>query len=143
MDGPTIVAATSGVLGAVVGVGATLLVARNERRASLRAELVAALAAFLTALDLIVMELKATAPPRPWLGALSRWLNRSRPEVGWLVYQQVLDMGGPAPGMLERVLGSTVEEAFAAWSGRGVSGLNPDSAEKTLETGRPGERPEH
>jgi hypothetical protein len=29
-------------------------------------------------------------------------------------------MGGPAPGVLERVLGSTVEEAFAAWSGRGV-----------------------
>jgi hypothetical protein len=59
------------------------------------------------------------------------------------VYQQVLDMGGPAPGVLERVLGSTVEEVFAAWSGRRVSGLKPDSAERTLETGRPGERSEH
>jgi hypothetical protein len=49
------------------------------------------------------------------------------------VYQQVLDMGGPAPGVLERVLGSTVEEVFAAWSGRRVSGLKPDSAERTLE----------
>jgi hypothetical protein len=28
-----------------------------------------------------------------------------------------------------RVIGSTVEEAFAAWSGRGVSGLKPDPAE--------------
>jgi hypothetical protein len=41
----------------------------------------------------------------------------------------VLDMGGPAPGVLERVLGSTAEKAFGAWSGRGVSGLKPDSAE--------------
>jgi hypothetical protein len=55
------------------------------------------------------------------------------------VYQQVLDMGGPAAGVLERVLGSTIEEAFAAWPGRGVSGLKPDSPEKTLETGRAGE----
>jgi hypothetical protein len=51
-------------------------------------------------------------------------------------------MGGPAPGVLERVLGGTAEEAFAAWSGRGVSGLKPDSAEKPLETGRRGERSE-
>ena len=29
------------------------------------------------------------------------------------VYQQVLDVGGPATGVFERVLGSTVEEAFA------------------------------
>jgi hypothetical protein len=51
-------------------------------------------------------------------------------------------MGGPAPGVLERVLGSTAEEAFGAWSGLGVSGLKPGSAEKPLETGRPGERSE-
>jgi hypothetical protein len=31
----------------------------------------------------------------------------------------VLDMGGPAPGVLKRVLGSTVEEALAVWSGCG------------------------
>src|SRR5688572_20096386 len=85
MDGPTMAAAASGVLGAVVGAGATMLVARSERRAAQRAELVAALAAFLTALDLIVMELRATAPPRPWLGTVSRWLDRSLPEVRWLV----------------------------------------------------------
>jgi hypothetical protein len=51
-------------------------------------------------------------------------------------------MGGPATGVLERVLGSTAEEAFAAWSGRGVSGLKPDSAEKPVETRRLGERSE-
>lgn len=84
MDGPTIAAAASGVLGAVVGAGSTFLVARNERRAAQRTELVAALTAFLTALDLIVMELKATAPPRPWLGALARWLDKSLPELRWL-----------------------------------------------------------
>jgi hypothetical protein len=49
-------------------------------------------------------------------------------------------MGGIAPEVLERVLGSTVEEAFASWSGRGVSGLKPDSAEKTPETDPPGHR---
>jgi integrase len=70
-------------------------------------------------------------------------LGHSDPKFTMRVYQQVLDMGGPAPGVLERVLGSTAEEAFAAWSGRGVSGLKPDSAKKTLETGRPGERSEH
>jgi hypothetical protein len=56
------------------------------------------------------------------------------------IYQQVLDMGGPA--VLEHVLGSTLEEAFGAWSGRGVSGLKPDSAKQTVETGRAGERSE-
>ena len=36
-----------------------------------------------------------------------------------------------------RVIGSTVEEAFAAWSGRGVSGLKPDPAENPPKrTGR-------
>jgi hypothetical protein len=55
--------------------------------------------------------------------------GHSDPTFTMRVYQQVLDMGGPATGVLERVLGSTVEEAFAAWSGRGVSGLKPDSAE--------------
>jgi hypothetical protein len=51
-------------------------------------------------------------------------LGHSDPKFTMRVYQQVLDMGGPAPGVLERVLGSTADEAFAAWSGRGVSGLN-------------------
>ena len=46
-------------------------------------------------------------------------LGHSDPKFTMRVYQQVLDMGGLAPGVLERVLGSTVEEAFAAWSGRG------------------------
>jgi hypothetical protein len=40
--------------------------------------------------------------------------------------------------VLERVFGSTIEEAFAAWSGRGVSGLKPDSAGKpSKRAGRP------
>ena len=69
-------------------------------------------------------------------------LGHRDPKFTMRVYQQVLDMGGPAPGVLERVLGGTAEEAFAAWSGRGVSGLKPDSAEKPLETGRRGERSE-
>jgi hypothetical protein len=47
-------------------------------------------------------------------------LGHSDPKFTMRVYQQVLNMGGPAAGVLERVLGSTVEEAFAAWSGRGV-----------------------
>lgn len=46
-------------------------------------------------------------------------LGHSEPKFTMRVYQQVLDMGGPAPGVLERVLGSTAEEVFAAWSGRG------------------------
>jgi hypothetical protein len=62
-------------------------------------------------------------------------LGHSDPKFTMRVYQQVLDMGGPAPGVLERVLGSTVEEAFAAWSGRGVSGLKPDLAEKPSKRG--------
>jgi integrase len=53
-------------------------------------------------------------------------LGHSDPKFTMRVYQQVLDMGGPASGVLERMLGSTLEEAFAAWSGRGVSGLKPD-----------------
>ena len=34
------------------------------------------------------------------------------------VYQQVLDMGGGAIETLERVLGCTIEEALATYSGR-------------------------
>lgn len=67
-------------------------------------------------------------------------LGHNDPKLTMQVYQQVLDMGGIAPEVIERVLGSTVEEAFAAWSGRGVSGLKPDSAEKTPETDPPGHR---
>ena len=56
------------------------------------------------------------------------------------VYQQVLDMGGAAIEVLEHLLDCTVDEAFVTWSGREVSGLKPDSARKTRETGRPGAR---
>jgi hypothetical protein len=44
-------------------------------------------------------------------------LGHGDPKFTMRVYQQVLDMGGSASGVLERVLGSTAEEAFAAWSG--------------------------
>jgi integrase len=59
-------------------------------------------------------------------------LGHTDPKFTMRVYQQVLDMGGAAPEVLERVLGCRAEEAFAAWSARGVSGLKPDSAGKTL-----------
>jgi hypothetical protein len=76
-------AAGSGVLGAVVGAGATL-VAGGERRRTQRARLVGALAAFATALDLLVAELRRTTPHRPWLGPFPRWLDQHRPELRWL-----------------------------------------------------------
>jgi hypothetical protein len=57
-------------------------------------------------------------------------LGHSDPKFSMRVYQQVFDLGGPALWVLGRVLASTFQEAFAVWSGRGVSGLKPDSAEQ-------------
>jgi integrase len=48
-------------------------------------------------------------------------LGHSDPKFTMRVYQQVLDLGGCAPAQLERVLGCTVDEAFALLSGREVS----------------------
>jgi hypothetical protein len=102
MNNEAIVAAASGVLGAVVGAGATLLVARTERRATERAELVAALAAFLTSLDLLVVELRAAAPPRPWLRTLSHWLDRRLPVLTWLAAPLVGLIGGRTSALTDR-----------------------------------------
>jgi hypothetical protein len=49
-------------------------------------------------------------------------LGHSDPKFTMRVYQQVFDLGGPALWVLGRVLASTFQEAFAVWSGRGVSG---------------------
>jgi hypothetical protein len=38
------------------------------------------------------------------------------------VSEQVLDMGGAAVGVVESVLGSSIEEAFTPYSGRTRSG---------------------
>ncbi len=43
------------------------------------------------------------------------------------VYEQVFDVGPQTVEQLETVLGSSLEEAFATYSGRQVSGLKPDS----------------
>jgi integrase len=67
-------------------------------------------------------------------------LGHTDPKFTMRVYQQVLDMGGAAPEVLEQLLGCSAEEAFATWSGREVSGLKPDSARKTPEPSRPGHR---
>jgi hypothetical protein len=102
MDTEAIIAAASGALGAVVGAGATMLVARAERRAAERTELVAALATFLTALDLLVVELRATAPPRPWLGTLMHWLDRRLPVITWLTTPLVGLIGARASALTDR-----------------------------------------
>jgi hypothetical protein len=47
------------------------------------------------------------------------------------VYEQVFDAGPQTVAQLEMVLGCSLEEAFAIYSGRQVSGLKPDSARKT------------
>jgi hypothetical protein len=45
-------------------------------------------------------------------------LGHTDPTLTMRVYQQVLDMGGGAIETLERVLGCTIEEALATYSGR-------------------------
>lgn len=84
MDASAAIAATSGVLGALIGAGASLLVYRREQERARRNELAAALIAFATALDLMVAELRQSAPPRPRLRHLVRWLDTHLPELRWL-----------------------------------------------------------
>lgn len=57
-------------------------------------------------------------------------LGHTDPKLTMRVYQHVLDMGGGGVETLERVVGGTVEDAFAVLSGRGVSGPNTDPAVK-------------
>jgi hypothetical protein len=45
-------------------------------------------------------------------------LGHTDPTLTMRVYQQVLDMGGAAVETLERVLGCTIQEALATYSGR-------------------------
>jgi hypothetical protein len=46
------------------------------------------------------------------------------------VSEQVLDMGGAAVGVVESVLGWSIEEAFTPYSGREVTGPKPDPVRK-------------
>jgi hypothetical protein len=45
-------------------------------------------------------------------------LGHTDPTLTMRVYQQVLDMGGGAVDTLEQVLGCTIQEALAIYSGR-------------------------
>jgi hypothetical protein len=45
-------------------------------------------------------------------------LGHTDPTLTMRVYQQVLDMGGAAVETLEGVLGCTIQEALATYSGR-------------------------
>jgi WD40 repeat protein len=58
-------------------------------------------------------------------------LGHTDPRFTMRVYEQVFDAGPQTVAQLETVLGCTLEEAFAIYSGRQVSGLKPDSAQKT------------
>jgi hypothetical protein len=52
------------------------------------------------------------------------------------MYQQVLDIGGGAIKTLERVLGCTLQEALATYSGRGVCVPNGHPARKSTSSTR-------
>ncbi len=58
-------------------------------------------------------------------------LGHTDPTLTMRVYQQVLDMGAGAVEALEKVLGCSVDEAFATLSGRTVLGPNKDSGPDT------------
>jgi integrase len=58
-------------------------------------------------------------------------LGHTDPRFTMRVYEQVFDAGPHTVAQLETVLGCSLEEAFAAYSGRQVSGPKPDSAQKT------------
>jgi integrase len=59
-------------------------------------------------------------------------LGHTDPTLTMRVYQQVLDMGGAAVATLERVLGCTLDEALATYSGRGGLGSQWVVSPKTL-----------
>jgi integrase len=58
-------------------------------------------------------------------------LGHTDPRFTMRVYEQVFDAGPETVAQLETVVGSSLEEAFATYSGRHVSGLKPDSTQKT------------
>jgi integrase len=66
-------------------------------------------------------------------------LGHTDPRFTMRVYEQVFDAGPQTVAHLETVLGCSLEEAFAIYSGRQVSGLKPDSARRTTP-GTPGTR---
>jgi hypothetical protein len=66
-------------------------------------------------------------------------LGHTDPTLTMRVYQQVLDMGGGAIETLERVLGCTIEEALASYSGReGLGTQWVPGAKNVPERGRNG-----
>jgi hypothetical protein len=68
-------------------------------------------------------------------------LGHTDPKLTMRVYQQVLDMGGGAIEVLERVLGCTVDEARETWSGRLELPLNSQSGQETSAGTRPARNP--
>ena len=58
-------------------------------------------------------------------------LGHTDPRFTMRVYEQVFDAGPQTVAQLETALGCSLQEAFAIYSGRQVSGLKPDSAQKT------------
>jgi integrase len=63
-------------------------------------------------------------------------LGHTDPTLTMRVYQQVLDMGGGAVKTLERVLGCTIQEALATYSGREGLGSQWVAGGEILPQGR-------
>jgi Phage integrase family len=59
-------------------------------------------------------------------------LGHTDPTLTMRVYQQVLDMGGVAVETLEKVLGCSLDEALATYSGRGGLGSQWVVSPRTL-----------
>ena len=57
-------------------------------------------------------------------------VGHADPTLTMRVYQQVIDMGDGGVQVLEKVIGCTLDEAFALLSGRGVLSTNCPPAEK-------------
>lgn len=72
-------------------------------------------------------------------------LGHTDPKLTMGVYQQVLDLGSGALAALEKTLGCDLEEAFAAFSGRGVLSPNclpTESGASSPLRAEPGEKPQ-
>ena len=65
-------------------------------------------------------------------------IGHTDPTLTMRVYQQVIDMGDGGLQMLEKLIGCTLDEAFALLSGRGVLSTNCQPAEKTPPSPRRG-----